>query len=126
MSWWKRPLIALAAMIMWFFGLLAVGALGYPSEYFWASECAGAIGFAAAPFWRFRASRWFWPSVVVLIIVHLVGMYLLRVQVSVRNLLSKAAFQGLLLADCMACWLVIVGIAYQAEGRFPWKDGKQS
>ena len=107
---------------MWMVGLFVVGGWGYASQYFWASGCALAIGFAVAPFWRLRASIWYWPTVALLIFANLVMLYARRDYIAYRDLPSKGALEALFVVDCMACWLMMVGIAYLAERKFPWND----
>jgi hypothetical protein len=93
------------------FGLILVGGWGYPSHYFWGSGCLLSIGTAIAPFWRFRRSVWYWPSVTILIIINLAMLYGNEDYIAHRDLPSKGAVAGLFVLDCMACWLLMVGIA---------------
>jgi hypothetical protein len=123
MSWWKKLLLVFAAFSAWFFGLICVGDWGYASQYFWTSGCLMAIGFAVSPFWRRRTSVWYWPTVALLIVVNLAVLYAMRAYVTHRDLPSKEALQGLFVIDCMACWALMVGIAYLCERKFPWSDG---
>jgi hypothetical protein len=120
MAWWMKFLVVIAALIAWFFGLILAGRLGYPSQYFWFSLASLAIGCAAAPFWRHRSSVWFWPSVALSVGINLAAIYLDRDFVAQVDLPSKGAVQALLVADCIGCWLLMVGFAYLADGRFPW------
>jgi len=122
MSWWKKAMLVLVGFVMWMLGLILVGGWGYARQYFWASECAVAIGFAVAPFWRRRRSVWYWPTVGLLIVIHLAIIYVNRDFVAVGDLPSKGAVQGLLVLDCLACWLLMVGIAYLSDRKFPWRD----
>ena len=122
MSWWKKALLVLGGFLLGGFGLLLVGGWGYAGQYFWVSECAIAIGFAVAPFWRLRASTWYWPTVALLAAINLALIYVNRQYVAIGDLPSKAAVQGLLVLDCIACWLLMVGIAYLFDGKFPWNN----
>ena len=120
--WWKKFLITIVALVAWFSGLILVGGWGYPSQYFWSSASIFASGFAVAPFWRLRSKIWYWPSVAVFIIINVTVMYLKRDFLSQRDLPSKGVVQGLLVVDCMACWLLMVAAAYLVDRRLPWKD----
>ena len=122
MSWWTKFLVVLIGLVLWVLGLLFVGQKGYAGQYFWVSECAVAIGFAVAPFWRRRASIWYWPTVALLVIVNLTVIYAMRDYVAIGDLPSKGAVQGLLVLDCIASWLLMVGIAYLVDRKFPWSD----
>jgi hypothetical protein len=120
LAWWKKALLVVFSILAWTVGLLIVGGWGYSGQYFWSSLCVAAVGFAVAPFWRLRGSIWYWPTVALLILINLAAMYLNRDFVAVGDLPSKGAVQGLLLLDCMACWALMVGIAYLFDRKFPW------
>lgn len=121
MKTWRGFFLFLIAFVLWAVGLIIVGQWGYDEAYFWASECAIAIGFAVAPFWRHRWSRWYWPTVVLLSALNLAALLLTGV-VAEHELPSKGVLQLILLADCIACWALMVGVARLADGRFPWND----
>jgi len=89
MAWWKKALLTLGLLAAWLCGLIFAGNYGYASQYFWLSGSALAIGFAVAPFWRFRSSNWYWPTAVVLALVHLAALYLERTFVAHRELPAK-------------------------------------
>lgn len=122
MVWWKKALLVIVALVAWFSGFIVVGGWGYPSQYFWFSASILAIGFAAAPFWRRRGSIWYWPSVALMVVINLALMYVERDYVTQRDLPAKGVVQGLLILDCMACWFLMVGLAYLTDRRFPWND----
>ena len=122
MVWWKKAFLLIVAFVAWFSGLIVVGGWGYPSQYFWFSESILAIGCAVAPFWRRRGSTWYWPSVGLITIINLAVMYVERDYVAQRDLPAKGVVEGLLLLDCMASWLLMVGLAYLVDRRFPWND----
>ena len=96
------------------------GGWSYSSQYFWASLCVASVGFAVAPFWRLRASIWYWPTVALLVLINLAALYLKRDFVALSDLPSKGAVQGLFVLDCMACWSLMVGVAYLFDRKFPW------
>lgn len=125
MIWWKRPLLALGLSALWFCGLVVVGGRGYPSEYFWLSVSALAVGFAVAPFWRFRASAWYWPTVAFLGAAHLAALAIERAYISNPTLPAKGVFLGLFVLDVMASWGVMVGVCYLLKGQFPWEMADQ-
>jgi hypothetical protein len=122
MSWWKRLLIVFGTLGLWMLGLILVGGWGYASEYFWSSGSAMAVGFAVAPFWRRRASTWYWPSVALLILLNVALLYVERAYIAKPDLPSKAVVEVLLVVDCMACWALMVGVAYLFERKFPWEE----
>ena len=122
MSWWKKLLVVFSAFACWIAGLVTLGAWGYESHYFWASECAIAIGFAVAPFWRLRTSIWYWPTVALLVFMNIIVLIVMRDYVVRAELPSKGIIQVLLVVDCMTCWLMMVGIAYSFERGFSWND----
>lgn len=124
MAWWKKALLGTCVFVSWFAGLIAVGSRGYPSQYFWGSEALLAIVCAVAPFWRHRSAVWYWPSVGLFVIANLALMYLGRDHVGQTDLPSKGVVQGLVVADCIACWFLMVGIAYLVDGKLPWKADK--
>ena len=121
MSWWKRALLTIGLFALWLCGLIVVGGHGYPSQYFWLSGSAVAIGFAVAPFWRFRASGWYWPTVAFLGAANLAALLIERAYISNPTLPAKGVVQGLIILDVMASWAVMVGICYLIKGRFPWQ-----
>lgn len=92
---------------------------------FWLSGGVLAIGVAVAPLWRFQSSNWYWPTVVVLGLVHLVVLYLERTFVGHRELPQKGLVQGILVVDCMASWTIMVGVCWMANRRFPWQLSDQ-
>jgi hypothetical protein len=120
MSWWKKFLLSLVAIILWTVCLILAGDSGHAGQYFWASEGIAAVSFAAAPFWYRRASVWYWPTVVVLIIIHFAAMYVKRDYVALGNLPPRGIFVGLFTLDVMTCWLLMVGTAYLFDRKFPW------
>jgi hypothetical protein len=122
MNWWKKLLVVFSTFACWMVGLVTLGAWGYESHYFWASGCAVAIGFAVAPFWRLRTSIWYWPTVALFVFMNIIALIAMREYVVRAELPSKGIIQGLLVVDCMVCWLMMVGIAYSFERRFPWND----
>jgi hypothetical protein len=122
MVWWKKALFLIVAFVAWISGLIMVGSWGYPAQYFWFSASILAIGCAVAPFWRRRGSIWYWPSVALIIVINLAAMYVERDYVAQRDLPSKGVVQGLLVLDCISSWLLMVGVAYLADRRFPWSD----
>jgi hypothetical protein len=121
MKTWKSFFLFITAFLFWTVGLVIVGQWDYDAPYFWASECAIAIGFAVAPFWRHRRSSWYWPTIVLLSVLNLAALLLIGAVVE-HELPSKGNLQLLSLADCMACWALMVGVARLADGRFPWND----
>lgn len=121
MEWWKKALFGTCAFVLWFAGLVAAGSQGYTSQYFWCSGGLLAIVFAVAPFWRRRSAVWYWPSIGFFVIANVALMYLERDYVDQTDLPSKWVVQGLLVADCISCWLLMVGFAYVVDGRLPWK-----
>jgi hypothetical protein len=122
LAWWKKALLVLFCIVAWAIGLFVVGGWGYSGEYFWSSLSVTAVGFAVAPFWRLRASIWYWPTVALLVVVNLAALYIKRDYVTLGDLPSKAAVQGLLVLNCMACWSLMVGIAYLFDRKFPWNS----
>jgi hypothetical protein len=122
MVWWKKALFAIFAFVAWISGLIVVGGWGYPSQYFWVSFSTIAIVVAAAPFWKRRCSIWYWPSVALMTVINLAVLYVERDYVAQSDLPAKGIVQWLVIVDCMACWLLMVGFAYLADRRFPWKD----
>jgi hypothetical protein len=122
LAWWKKALLILIGIVTWGFGLFVVGGWGYAGEFFWCSLSAIAIGFAVAPFWRHRRSIWYWPTVVILIVINLAVMYVERRHIFLDDLPSKGIVQGLVVLDCMACWGLMVGTAYLFDRRFPWDE----
>jgi hypothetical protein len=121
MAWWKKLLLGTCAFVLWAAGLGVAGSTGYPSQYFWCSAALIAIACAVAPFWRRRNAVWYWPSVGFLIIANVAAMYLERGYVAQTDLPSKGLVQLLVVIDCIACWLLMVGCACLVDGRFPWK-----
>jgi hypothetical protein len=109
-------------MVLWFFGLILAGGWGYASQYFWASGCLLAIGCAVAPFWRRRASKWYLPTVALLVCINAAVLYVARDYIALRDLPSKYVLAAMLVIDCIACWLVMVGIAYLSEHKAPWSN----
>jgi len=125
MTWWKKVLLALCFFVAWFCGLILVGSYGYPSQYFWLTGSAFAIAVAVAPFWRFRSSNWYLPTIVILGLIHLVALHVERTLVGHRDLPPKGVIQGILVIDIMASWGVMVGICRISTGRFPWQLSDQ-
>src|SRR5690242_14983209 len=121
MAWWKKALVGTCGVVLWIAGLGLAGSLGYPSQYFWFSMAIIAIAGAAVPFWRHRNAVWFWPSVGLLVVANVAVMYFERDYVAQTDLPSKGVVQALLIVDCIACWLSMVGFAYVVDGRLPWK-----
>jgi hypothetical protein len=121
MVWWKKALLTLSLFAAWMCGLIFVGSYGYASQYFWLSGSLLAIGVAVAPFWRFRSSDWYWPTVVVLGLIHLAALYFERSFVGHRDLPPKGLVQGMLVIDCMASWSIMVGVCWMTTRRFPWQ-----
>lgn len=125
MSKWKKALLALGLIALWACGLVVVGNQGYPSQYFWGSVAVTAIGFAVAPFWRLRASIWYWPAVALLGIANLAALYIERAYVSDPELPSKGVVQAILVVDCMASWSFMVIVCWLFSRRFPWQLPEQ-
>jgi hypothetical protein len=126
MAWWKKACLTLGLFVVWFFGLIVVGGRGYPSQYFWVSGGAAPIGFAVAPFWKFRASVWYWPTVAMLAAANLVMMYFARIDLGHRDLPAKGFLQLLFLADCMIAgeqWFAFAGYFVDSfRGSYPIHD----
>ncbi|MGI4881512.1 MAG: hypothetical protein ACRYG4_28960 [Janthinobacterium lividum] len=120
MAWWKKALVTLGLFTAWFCGLFVVGSYGYSSQYFWLSISVLAIGGAVAPFWRFRSSNWYWPTIVALGLIHLAALYFERTFVGHRELPPKGLVQGMTVIDCMASWSMMVGVCWITTRRFPW------
>lgn len=121
MAWWKKMLLTFGLLAVWLCGLIFVGSYGYQSQYFWLSGSVLAIGFAVAPFWRFRSSSWYWPTIIILGLIHLAALYFERTFVGHRELPPKGLVQGMLVIDCMASWSIMVGICWMTTRRFPWQ-----
>ena len=121
-SWQKKLLLTFAGMAGWFFGLILIGEWGYPSQYFWITGCAFSIGFGVAPFWRLRASAWYWPTVGLLVVGNLVALWVWRDFAAHTELPSKGLVQAMLIADIMASWAVMVVIAYVIDRQLPWRE----
>ena len=121
MIWWKKAVLSLCLFALWFCGLIVVGGKGYPSQYFWLSGSAFSICLAVAPLWRFRASVWYWSTVAFLIATNLATIYFARDYISNPDLPAKGVVQGLGVLDCMASWVVMVGVCYLVKGQFPWR-----
>lgn len=124
MNGWKKFFLFLICFAFWMVGLVVVGNWGYAGQYFWSSGSALCVGFAVAPFWHRRSSRWYWPTVVFLILANFVVLYFERNLIAYRNLPAKGIVQGIFVVDCMTCWALMVGIAYLCERKFPWSDDK--
>ena len=124
MVWWKKFALGALSFAAWVGGLIVLGGWGYASQYFWFSAAILAVAVSAAPFWRRRRSTWFWPSVALSIGANIVLMYVKRDFLSESKLPPKGIVEGMLIVDCSACWLLIVGVAYLTDHRFPWSgDG---
>ncbi len=124
-AWWKKMFLTFGLLAAWLCGLIFIDGYGYASQYFWLSISALAIGFAAAPFWRFRYSSWYWPTIAGLILTHLVALYLQRSLAAYPELPPKGAVLGMLLIDCMASWGVMVAACWIITRRFPWQLSNQ-
>jgi hypothetical protein len=125
MAWWKKALLALSLLAIWLCGLLLVGSYGYQSQYFWVSLSVLSIGFAVAPFWRFRSSNWYWPTIAVLGLVHVAALYFERTFTAHHHLPPKGLVQGMLVVDCMASWSIMVGVCWIVTRRLPWQLSDQ-
>ncbi len=125
MIWWKKALLALGIFVIWFLGLIIVGGQGYSTQYFWVSSSALAVVFAVAPFWRFRFSAWYWCTTAALVAANLIALYIMRAKVSVHDLPANGIVQLLVVVDCMASWVVVVGVYYIIHRRFPWQTSRQ-
>jgi hypothetical protein len=121
----RKAGLVLGVFVVWLVGLIIVGGLGYPGQYFWVSFSALAVVFAVAPFWRFRDFAWYWWTIAGLAVANLVALYIMRVKVEVRDLPAKGVVQLLLVADCMMCWAAMVGVYYALHRRFPWQVSDQ-
>ena len=122
MAWWKKALLLRAGLpAVWVCGLNFAGSYGYPSQYFWLSASIAAIGFAVAPFWRFRSSNWYWPTIAAVGLIHLTALYFERQFIGRRELPPKGLFLGMLVIDCMAIWGIMVGVCWVTTRRFPWQ-----
>ncbi len=120
LPWWQRMLLTFGLIILWAISLFIVGDWGFASQYFWFSACVAAIGFAVAPFWRLKASSWYWLTILFLAVSHLVALYFERSFIAEPHLPPKGIFQMLFLADVMASWAVMVGICWTVTRQFPW------
>lgn len=114
-------LLTLGLLVVWLCGLIFVGPYGYASQYFWLSGSALAIGVAVAPFWRFRSSSWYWPTILVFGLIHLASLYLGRNFVGQRDLPPKGLVQGMFVIDCVAGRSIMVGVCWMTTSRFPWQ-----
>jgi hypothetical protein len=121
MAWWKKALLTLGLFVVWLIGLIVIGGQGYPSQYFWISGGAAAIAFAVALFWKLRTSVWYWPTIAVLAVANLAGMYFARVPVGHRDLPAKGLVQLLFVADCMISWGTMVCACWLCCRLFPWQ-----
>ena len=125
MAWWKKALLALSLLAIWFCGLIILGSYGYEGQYFWLSCSALATGFAVAPFWRLRYSNWYWPTIAVLGLLHVAALYFERALAGRSELPPKGVVQIMLLIDCMASWSIMVAVCWIMTRRFPWQLSDQ-
>ncbi|MEI6484679.1 MAG: hypothetical protein WCO11_00270 [Sphingomonadales bacterium] len=125
MAWWKKMLLAFGLFFIWICGLIFIGSYGYTSQYFWVTGSVFAVTFGVSPFWRFRYSNWFWPTVFGLGLAHFFLLYLARDFVGERELPSKAMVQGLALIDIVASWSMMVGTCWISTRRLPWQQADQ-
>jgi len=121
MAWWKKALITLSLLAIWSCGLIFFGGYGYESQYFWFSGCVLSIRVAVAPFWHLRSSSWYWPTIAVLVVVHVGLLFFERRFIGNRNLPAKGLVQGIFVIDCMTSWGVMVAVCRVITQRFPWR-----
>ena len=76
---------------------------------------------AASPFWRLRSMRWFWPSVIALIVLHLALLYHEYGFVALHDLPAKGTVQGLAIIDCLASWVFMAIMCWVFSRRLPWQ-----
>jgi len=118
-SYLLRVTIAIVVLIAWTIGLFVTGPEGYAKHYLWGSLSMLAIGCAVAPFWSRRSAIWYWPTTLFLITTHVIALYFLSDLIASVKVPPKHIALGIMLADCFACWGLMIGFAYRIEGKFP-------
>lgn len=119
MAWWKKLLIVLSLIAFWMCGLFFVGGFGYSKQYLWLSLSILVLFWAAIPFWRSRSSSWYWPTIVVLGLIHLIALYVGRTFIGHGEMPPKWLVQAMVGIDIVASWGVMIGVSWLITRRFP-------